>query len=172
MDFFDSDASARQLLETPDVRTQVIQNVSPHAYKPDGSADRFALRTLVFDHPEKRKSLENILHPLIRKQWTARAACAQKNERPYLVDIPLLFETNAEPLFDRIVLVGCSPEIQHQRLLKLRHLEASLAAKILASQWDLGVKIQKSHHIVWNDTDLDNLAAQANLLAAILNRPK
>jgi len=165
---FDADLAARDLLENDgEVRRRVLAEISPAAYGPDGVADRAEIRRIVFADPAAKARLEGILHPGVRRQWTMRAADPAYRIRHFLVDIPLLFETNAEEHFHWIVTVACSGDIQLRRLVG-RGLAPGLAAKIIGSQLPPAEKIARSTHVVWNDGSLEVLKAQVEIFAAWL----
>ena len=168
-DFFDADACARELLDSNEnIREQVLDAISPDAYSRGGAPNRPLIREIIFNDIAKKKTLEGILHPAIRARWTDQARDATKRHRIFVVDIPLLFETRAEGLFDHVIVVACSPATQVSRLTQIRSLPEDLARKILASQWSLHVKMQQAGHVVWNDAGPDLLQPQAALLAAYL----
>lgn len=166
-DFFDADACARELLDSNEViREQVLEKISPEAYTSSGAPNRPLLREIIYSDIAKKKTLEGILHPAIRERWSSRAKHAV--DRVFVVDIPLLFETRAESLFDVVVVVGASERTQIRRMIELRSLSEDLARKILASQWSLHVKMRGATHVVWNDAGLSLLEAQADLFASYL----
>jgi dephospho-CoA kinase len=166
-DFFDADACARELLDSNDnIREQVLESISPAAYSKDGEPNRPLIREIIYNDIAKKKTLEGILHPAIRARWTEKARSTI--DRIFVVDIPLLFETRAEGLFDHVIVVASSPETQIARMTGIRGLSEDLARKILASQWSLHVKMRAAGHVVWNDAGLDLLQSQAALLAAYL----
>ena len=149
----DADAIARHLLEEDsDVRAEVLEAISPLAYKPDGSPDRVEIRRIIYSDPAAKARLEAILHPRVRTTWLQQAELANKETRHLLVDIPLLFETGAESYFDITVTVACSPDIQQARL----------------PQMPVPEKIVRSSHVVWNDGKLTALKDQAEYFAAWL----
>jgi dephospho-CoA kinase len=84
------------------------------------------------------------------------------------VDIPLLFETHAEEFFDAVVVVVCSASTQRQRLLATRGLGNDMAGKMIASQMDLSLKIEKADHVIWNNSSLLHLEQQTDIFAAFL----
>jgi dephospho-CoA kinase len=166
-DFFDADACARELLDSNEaIREQVLEKISRDAYTSSGAPNRPLLREIIYNDIAKKKTLEGILHPAIRERWSTRAQ--EPASRLFVVDIPLLFETRAENLFDHVVVVAASERTQIQRLVEMRSLSEDLARKILASQWSLHIKMRGATHVVWNDSGLPLLEAQADLLAAYL----
>jgi dephospho-CoA kinase len=167
---FDTDACARELLDEDDsIREQVLERVHPEAYGDGGKPNRALLRELIYKDAAKKRTLEGILHPMIRERWSRQAREAEAANRIFVVDIPLLFETKAESLFDRIVTVACSVELQFDRLERYRNLPREISEKIIASQMPMGVKISRSHHVVWNEGSLESLTAQTDLLARYLH---
>jgi dephospho-CoA kinase len=166
---FDADACVSKLLdEDESVRSQILERVAANAYAA-GRPDRALLRKLIYDNAEKKRALEQILHPLVRAQWASEARKAELAGKPYVVDIPLLFETSAESQFDRIITVGCSLETQLARLCARDGMTLEISKKIIASQMPIGIKIAKSHHVIWNDGALDALIAQTELLSRYLH---
>lgn len=166
---FDADACVSKLLdENSSVRRQIVERIHANAYAA-GKANRALLRQLIYNDVEKKRALEQILHPLVRARWTSEARKARLAGRPFVVDIPLLFETGAESEFDRVVTVGCSLETQFARLEARDGLGREISKKIIASQMPIGIKISKSHHVIWNDGALDALVAQAELLSRYLH---
>ena len=164
----DADAIARQLLENdPAVREEILAAISLAAYRENGIPDRAEIRRIIYNDPEAKARLEAILHPRVREVWMDEASRARKEARHLLVDIPLLFETDAAAQFDFTVTVACSPGIQLARLAA-RGLDAGLAEKIIASQMSVPEKIARSSHVVWNDGGLDALRDQAEYFAAWL----
>mgnify|MGYP001156166147 CR=1 FL=1 len=166
-EFFDADACARELIDSNEtVREQILEKVSPAAYDRSGHPDRNLLREIIYNDIAKKKTLEGILHPKIRERWTSKAREISRHDRAFVVDIPLLFETRADSLFDHIIVVAASEASQLQRMITIRKLSLDLARKILASQWSMDVKLRGAHHVVWNDSSLALLESQADLLAA------
>jgi dephospho-CoA kinase len=166
---FDADACVSKLFdEDSSVRRQIVERIDANAYAA-GKANRTLLRQLIYNDVEKKRALEQILHPLVWAQWAGEATKARLAGRPYVADIPLLFETGAESEFDRVITVGCSLETQFARLEARDGLGREISKKIIASQMPIGIKISKSHHVIWNDGALDALVAQAELLSRYLH---
>jgi dephospho-CoA kinase len=169
-DAFDTDACAKELLDENDaIREQVLEQIHPQAYGAGGKPNRTLLREIIYKDAAKKRTLEGILHPMIRDRWSRQAKEAAAANRIFVVDIPLLFETKAESLFDKIVTVACSMETQLRRLEENRSLPREISEKIIASQMPMGVKIARSHHVVWNEGSLAALTTQTDFLARHLH---
>ena len=168
---FDSDACVHELLATDDVvRDAIIAAFGRESCGETGRPDRGKLRALVFASDTRRKTLEAILHPTVRARWTARAEAARARGEWLLIDIPLLYETGTEAQFDRIIVVACHRDTQLSRLTRDRGLAPETAMGIMAAQLDLGEKIKKADHVIWNDSTVPNLDGQSRILAASLRR--
>ena len=102
-------------------------------FQDNGELDRAALRDIVFNDPHQKKCLEEILHPMIRRQAIEALATAKS---PYVVaDVPLFAETGfLREQADRVLVVDCPSTIQKQRLLARGNLSEELADLILQVQ--------------------------------------
>ena len=175
----DTDELAHQLVQPGQPALAEIQNAfGPDIVAPDGWLRRAELAKIVFADPAARKKLEAILHPRIRERWLAqietwRAASTRsdggrgENCPLAVVVIPLLFETQAESHFDKIICVACSAPTQHQRLLSrgwtLEQIEQRNAAQMPVEQ-----KIARADFVIWTDGMLDVHARQvAQILAKL-----
>jgi len=171
---FDSDRCARELTTSdPHILGAIRNHFGPGVFDASGVLQRSALRAIVFADPAERKALEAILHPAIRRSWLDLVRAIREEEQPsgnawLAVDIPLLFETSAEPHFDKVIVVACSAATQRSRLIENRHLTPALADSMIASQLPLAAKIDRADFAVWNDGLPAALEAQARLLATHL----
>ena len=162
----DADALAKNLLGNDlSVRSEVLAAISPDAYAPDGSPDRSLIRRIIYNDPAAKLRLEAVLHPRVRKLWEEAAGRARVQGSHLIVDIPLLFETDAAGSFDHVITVACSPDVQFRRLVE-RGIEGDLAKKIIRSQMSVPEKIARSSQVVWNDGGLPALRDQAEHFAA------
>jgi dephospho-CoA kinase len=80
--FFDCDASVDTLLTTPSVATTISQVLGSNLLDANGALIRSRLREKVFQNPDARKLLEEILHPMVRNlcQQALNAARASNAE--------------------------------------------------------------------------------------------
>ncbi|HEY2802069.1 MAG TPA: dephospho-CoA kinase [Chthoniobacterales bacterium] len=164
--FFDADRAARRLVDEDDeVRRLLREQFGTGIFSAGGDLNRAALRAIVFAESEKKRALEQILHPRIRLQWAAEAKRSRQAGDLFLADIPLLYETEGESLCDCVVVVGCSPTIQAQRLMRRARLSLPDALAMISSQMPLPEKISRADHVVWNNGPLSALEAQVEILA-------
>lgn len=138
------------------------------AFSDTGMPDRSWLRNAVFSDPSLRAKVEAVIHPRVRSRWMRELENARVARRSIVVEIPLLFEVGAESAFDHTVGVGASRSVQLARLAE-RGLAADLANAIIDSQMPLDRKLALADYSVWNDSCLEVLSAQVDLLANRLN---
>jgi dephospho-CoA kinase len=165
-EFFDADLAARSLAELPEVKQEILGQFGGGVFSPDGDLNRTKLRAIVFRQAAKRRALEQILHPRIRRQWMAEAKKHRNSPDFFFADIPLLYETGGETLCERVVVVACSRNVQLDRLAKRKSLKRSEAEQMINSQMPLEEKIKRADHVVWNNGDRVTLMEQAKELVA------
>ena len=171
--FFNADQAAHQLVELdPDVQKEIVAEFGRAIFSRDGRLKRERLRAVVFKNTAKRRALEQILHPRIRRQWSAEAETHRHSPDFFFADIPLLYETGGETLCDRVVVVACSPSIQLARLLKRKGITHGAAEEMIESQMPLEEKITRANHVVWNNGERSVLAEQASLLVDLWRQEK
>ena len=157
----DTDELARQLVQSGQPALTEIQAAFGKAIiASDGRLRREKLAEIVFADAAARKKLETILHPRIRERWLAQVEIWRKENRALaVVVIPLLFETQAESHFNKIICVACSAPTQCQRLLSRGWTPKQIKQR-LAAQWPVEQKISRADFVVWTDGALDVHAQQ------------
>jgi dephospho-CoA kinase len=161
----DTDELARQLVQPGEAALAEIQNVfGKKIISGDGRLRRDELAGIVFADSAARKKLEEILHPKIRDRWLAQIETwRRENQKWAVVVIPLLFETQAESQFDKIICVACSAANRQKRLLERGWTPEQIQQRI-AAQMPVDRKIALSDFVVWTDADLESHSAQLDLI--------
>jgi dephospho-CoA kinase len=165
--FFDADLAARLLPKLPEVKQEILGLFGGEVFSPEGDLNRAKVRAIVFANATKRRSLEQILHPRIRRQWMAQAERHRNSPDFFFADIPLLYETGGETLCERVVVVACSHKVQLDRLVKRISLKGSEAEQMINSQMPLEEKIKRADHVVWNNGGRAMLREQAKSLVVL-----
>ena len=167
----DTDELARQLAQPGEAAWSEIQSVfGPTVIAADGQIQRDELARIVFADPSARHQLEKILHPRIRSAWLARVETwREEGHALAVVVIPLLFETNAEAHFTKIICAACLPATQRERLIA-RHWTAPHLAQRLAAQWPIEQKIARSDYVLWTEGRPESLRRQLEGLIVRLGR--
>jgi len=166
--FFDADQVAHQLVDLdPQVKNEIRQQFGTGIFSVEGDLNREKLRAIVFGDAAKKRALEQILHPRIRRQWSTDAETHRNSPDFFFADIPLLYETGGETLCDRVVVVACSSKTQLRWLMERRSLERAAAEEMIKSQMSLDEKIKRADHVVWNNGTRMALMEQAKNLVSL-----
>ena len=164
---FNADQAAHALVEFPEVQQEIRAEFGNGVFSRDGDLNREKLRAIIFGDAIKRRALERILHPRIRRQWRAEAKRHRNSPDFFFADIPLLYETGGETLCDRVVVVACSHQVQVARLAQRMSINDTEAEQMIRSQMPLDEKIARADHVVWNDGSRAALMEQARFLVAL-----
>jgi dephospho-CoA kinase len=148
----DTDEIARQLVRAGQpALTEIKKLFGPQIISPAGELDRAGLARIVFADADSRKKLESILHPRIRDAWMEQIKSWRAENCSFaVVVIPLLFETQAETHFDKIICLACSTESQRQRLAA-RGWDAEQIRQRIAAQMPVEQKIAKADFVIWTE---------------------
>ena len=165
--FFNADEAAHALVELPDVKKEIRREFGAAVFSTEEDLNRERLRAIIFADATKKRALERIVHPRVRRQWRADAEKHRNSPNFFFADIPLLYETDGETLCDRVVTVACSRKVQLGRLMQRMSLEAFEAEQMINSQMSLDEKMSRADHVVWNDGDRRVLMEQAKNLVAL-----
>lgn len=166
---FSADACAHQLLgENSEVHTEVLAAFGNTVVDEAGKISRPVLRELVFEDSSLRTRLEAILHPRIRRAWESRAERFRNPEHYFVAEIPLLYETQSENLFDSIIVVEASAHLQIERLSSKRGWSLETARQVIDAQMPAEQKIRKADILILNYHTEKLLAHQVELAARAL----
>jgi dephospho-CoA kinase len=133
-----------------------------------GVVDRKELSRQLSEDPALFKTLEAIVHPLVRKSERAFLARHRAEKSPLvLLDIPLLFETKAENRVDAVVVVTCDAATQRDRVMKRPGMTEEKFALILSRQVPDAEKRARADYIIDTSGEFDSTRAQ---VAAIVRQ--
>ena len=129
----------------------------------DGTLNRAKLGETVFADSDKLRTLESILHPAIRsRMWEQmNRAKAEEPGRLIVADIPLLFETNQQGLYEGVLVVYVPREVQLARLL-LRNpgLTEAQALQRIETQMDIERKKSLADWVIDNSGTIEQTERQ------------
>lgn len=129
---------------------------------PDGRLDRRALRRIIVDDPEARRTLEAIVHPAVLKLLEARIDQARAaGRRVVVLEVPLLFETGLDARCDLVVCVDAPVEIRWDRVCAERGLTSSEFAALDRAQLPGEEKRRRADLVIENAGSAAGLEASA-----------
>lgn len=154
----DADQLAREaVLPGSPALESIVTHFGREILTREGILDRKRLGSLIFPDPQKRKILEGILHPEIRKladNAIAQAISAGHQRLIYMA--PLLIEAGATGLVDTIWVVTVRPEMQLERLVQRDGTTREQAQHIIDSQMPLSEKER------YGDVIIDNSGTESD----------
>ncbi len=155
----DSDQLARVVVERGTAGfDQIVAAFGDDVLK-NGDLNRAALAELVFKDPTKRKKLEEITHPLIRKAF-AKIVESAHDDSIVINQIPLLVESTHDYKFDHVITVSAKEEVRIERLLKRGMTMTQIKQRIQAQSTDTQ-REEISDSVIRNDK------SQAELLSEV-----
>lgn len=168
----DADQVARDVVapETPGL-AEVVARFGAQVLQESGALDRKKLGAVVMADPAARKDLEAITHPRIFHGITDGLAALEREGHPAaVVEAALMIETGSFRMYDAVVVVAASEDIQRARLMAREGMDEATASRWLAAQLPVHEKVEYADVVVWNDGTLAELheataAAWAELAA-------
>ncbi len=116
-------------------------------FRKDGSLNRPAFRSAIFDDATLRSRVNELIHPLALDLLHEKTADINK---PVLVDVPLLFEARWDDLFQHTVVVYADQQTCCSRVVVRDKISPAEAAKAIAAQMGLWKKAMRADHVIDN----------------------
>jgi dephospho-CoA kinase len=159
--WINADAIARQALDLPDVRAQLVSYFGDDVIDADGNTARAVIASRVFgDDDEKRAALEyleSIVHPPTQIEVVRQLKAAAKKPTPVaILDVPLLFKAGWDLCCDQIWCID-GPRSDRLARAASRGWDAAELARREANQFPIELKSRLSNLVVWNDSTLEAL---------------
>lgn len=135
---------------------RVVEEFGPEILMPDGTLDRSRVRGIVFASQDKRRALERILHPEIKRLAEEHiAAAVARGTRMIFYMAPLLIEAGATDRVDEIWVVTVDPPVQLERLMARDGISAEEAGAVIASQMPLSEKVGHGRIVIDNSGTIE-----------------
>ncbi|WP_138519414.1 dephospho-CoA kinase [Limnobacter alexandrii] len=160
----DTDEIAHSLTKAGGLAMPDIQKAfGPEAVLPDGSMNRDHMRALVFKEPEKRLTLEKILHPkirqLVQQQLDAGAPLY------FVLVVPLLFEKGGwGELMDEIIVVDCPVEQQVHRVIQRNGWPETQVRAVMQNQATRETRLAGATLVIENNGELVELIEKIDFM--------
>jgi dephospho-CoA kinase len=159
-----SDAVVHELLDAEPLLGKLKERWGDEV-APEGRVDRTRVGEIVFADPEQLQWLEAQIHPLVGERIGAWIATLPDEKRVAVVEVPLLFESEMEPVFDTTVAVVASDEVRRSRAEERGH---ALVAERDARQLPQEEKAARADHVIENDGTREELERRLSALVAKL----
>lgn len=152
----DADQINQRLLKTE----AVIRKINRSLFNQDSnSLDKTLIKDIIFKDKTKKKTLENILHPIIYQMMEEELKSLEKEEIVF-IDVPLLFEAGFDKLTDYNIVIYTSEEQQVNRITIRDKIDKNTAILRIKGQWDIKEKMGKSDYVINNDESVEDTYQQ------------
>ena len=133
---------------------------------PNGTIDKDILRDHLINNPKDKKKLERYIHPLVSKE--TEKLLSNNKEDIRVVEVPLLFESKMDRMFDTIIVVDSSKE-NRQKHQKSRDGSKASAIETIKESSIIDERILEDEFVISNDGVIGQLNQQVD---AIINKLK
>ena len=147
-----TDAVVHELLAGDELRDALVERLGPEVAQ-GGALDRARIAERVFGDDDARAWLEDLLWPRVGERvgaWRAEVG----DERVAVVEMPLLFESGMETVFDSTIAVIADEPVREQRAAARGHAAVAERAGRQLTQQE---KAHRADITVRNDGSLEEL---------------
>lgn len=126
----------------------VIDAFSEEILLPNKEINRSMLAKIIFSNYQKRKVLNDIIHPYVKEQINLKVEALE--DGLIFLDIPLLYEVELDNYCDKVIVVYVSQEIQIERLMARDNISLEYAKKKIDSQMSMDTKLTLADYVIDN----------------------
>ena len=172
-ELIDTDNLCRlQMLPGKEGFTRFLQTFGDKYIQDDGAIDRLELRKAVFSDHTIKKTLEDILHPIVRSEVAGRCEKSIVHGRIVVVEVPLLFEVNWQQDFEHTVVVYVQEKVCIQRVMARDGIDKATISNILSAQIPIDIKRSLADFVIDNSSIFASTVQQIAWLAGKLVLPE
>jgi dephospho-CoA kinase len=143
----------------------VVDEFGEAILTPEGHLDRAKLAEIVFSDPERRVTLEKILHPRIRERFEEVLDALEKaGQRTVVYEVPLLFENNLQEILDGVIVVASRDDLRIARVSDRDGLSAADIRARMAAQMDDTKRQALADYVITNNGDRMDLRREVEIL--------
>ncbi|KJS20076.1 MAG: dephospho-CoA kinase [Clostridiaceae bacterium BRH_c20a] len=153
----DADILSRQVVEPGEEAWRKIwRYFGSQAFNEDRTINRKKLADIIFSDPEKRRILNEIVHPeVLNKTQLLIAQYKKEGLAPLIVvDAPLLIEAGMYKMVDEVWVIAVAEELQVRRVMARDNISLEAALKRLESQMPMEEKLKYAQRVIDNNQDL------------------
>lgn len=145
---------------------QIVTLLGSSILDETGHIKREKMAQIIYGDDEKRRQVNEIVHPSVKKKIKERIRMWQA-EPLVVVETALMFESGCDAYCDEVWGIFTDPEIRIDRLSKSRGYSREKSLSIMQKQMSYEELKQKCSHVLFNDEDPDKLWEQIEELLPI-----
>ena len=146
-EYIDADIITHNIYEKNEVKNFLFREFN--------TINRKEIGKIVFSNKESLEKLNKFMHKSIIEEIDIRIK--KSNKKYIFADIPLLYELKLEYMFDKIVVVYASRDIQISRIINRNNLSKDDAIKRINAQIDIEEKRRKADYVIENMETIETL---------------
>lgn len=159
----DADLIVRELQQPgAEVYEKMVELFGQEVVGADRALDRAAIAKKVFTDESLLKTLNQLIHPIVRRVMNERVESFRSTDKVVVLDIPLLVENPREGL-DGVLVVDLDGELAVKRLVEQRNMNADDARARIAKQATREQRLALANHVIDNSGDRDELSRKVDL---------
>ena len=159
IDVIDADHVSKNILDDNESAKKLfLENFGEKFIDKNNNVDRALLRDEIFKNENKKEALESIIHPLVREEIFT--FIENSNSVYKIIMVPLIYETNSQDFYDKIVVVDCKEENQIIRASKRDNKTKNDIINIMKNQASSDERMSIADEVIKNDSSLDDLKKQ------------
>ncbi len=145
-----ADEKGRSFLENAQVRDKIREEFGDAVFGSDGRVDREKLAAIVFNDDNKLEILNQLIHPLVREDFSGWAG-RQESVSYVIQEAAILFETGQNTLFDKIITVTAPRELRIKRVCRRDGTKPVDVLRRESKQMEEARKVAMSDFVIVND---------------------
>ena len=159
IDVIDADHVSKNILDDNESAKKLfLEHFGEKFIDKNNNVDRALLRDEIFKNEDKKETLESIIHPLVREEIFN--FIENSNSVYKIIMVPLIYETNSQDFYDKIVVVDCKEENQIIRASKRDNKTKNDIINIMKNQASSNERMSIADEVIKNDSSLDDLKKQ------------
>jgi len=159
IDVIDADHVSKNIIDDNESAKKLfIEHLVEKFIDKNNNVDRALLRDEIFKNEDKKEALESIIHPLVREEIFN--FIENSNSVYKIIMVPLIYETNSQDFYDKIVVVDCKEENQIIRASKRDNKTKNDIINIMKNQASSDERMSIADEVIKNDSSLDDLKKQ------------
>ena len=146
---YSADKAAKKLINSDEDLIESIKGLFGDNIYNNNILDTIKLSKIVFQDSHKLESLNSIVHPAVAKDFKS---FIKTNNGNYIVkEVAIIFETNTEDNYDKIILVRASTEDRIKRVVLRDNITKDDVIRRVNNQIDDSTIIDKCDYIIDNN---------------------
>ncbi len=165
----DADELAREAINKKESLSEIRKHFGKEVFDNKEILNRRKLASIIFKDKDKKKILENLLHPIIRKLFKKKLKSFENKNEIILYVVPLFFESKYEyPNIEKTILVYSDREDCLNRIIERDAISAIDAENRLNAQIPDYNKLTSVDYTIKNDSNLETLKTRTSKLYNLL----